>query len=221
MRLPLFPSVRKRRPLHFHKLNDLMARFIDVLGFVVREEPGLHCLGEFVLVLPSPLRQVPTDHHVEEKISKGKPMPRSLHRCFQIGVPQDDPLMRFIPEAQQSVAPPGKCEHHRSPCPGLVREHPFAKGQPHCLSPWGPRLLEYGSPWDIGRDDIWPVVYDEHRACNTDFAFPYTLAHDRFPRSPRSSHDRFTFASSNSCTVRLITATMIIAGDSVIECMER
>src|SRR5207245_6202133 len=60
---------------------------------------------------------------------------------------------------------------------------------------WGSRLLDYGSLWNISHEDIWPIVYHEHGACDTDFAFPYTLPHDRFPRSPRISHDRFTCSS--------------------------
>src|SRR5262249_61193780 len=165
------------------------------------------CFGELVLVLPSPLTQVTTDHHVEEKISKGTRVSRSLHLCFQIGVPRDEPLMWVIPEAQQSVAPPGKGEHHRCSCPGFLNEHPFAKRQPDWLSPWGPRPLVYGSPWDIGCKDIWPVVYDEHGACHTDFAIPYTLAHDRFPRSPCISHDRFTCSSVHFCHLRSVSAS--------------
>src|SRR5712691_8592292 len=184
-----------------------MAYFIEVSSLVVREEPGLHCLVEFVLVLPSPLTQVTADHHIEEKISKGKPLPRSRNRCFQISVPRDDPFMWVIPEAQQSVAPPGKCEHHCRSCPDFVNENPFAKGQSGCLSPGCPCLLGYGSPRDIGRKDIWPVVYDEHGACHTDFAFPYTLAHNRFPRSPRISHDRFTFSSIDFCHPRSLSAS--------------
>src|SRR5438552_2253795 len=54
--LPAFPSVRKGRPFPCNKLNDVIACFIDVLSLVVREESGLHGLGELVLVLPSPRR---------------------------------------------------------------------------------------------------------------------------------------------------------------------
>src|SRR3989442_7538496 len=202
MRLPLVPSVRKWRPFHVHKLNDVMARFIDVAGLVVREESGLYGLVEFVLVLPPPRTQVTADHHVKEKIRKGKPVPRSLQRRFQIGVPHDDALMQCIPEAQQSVALPGKGEHYSSHCPGFVNKHPFTQGQPDCPSLWGPRLLEYGSSWDIGREDIWPIMDDEHGAGNPDFASPDTLAHNRFPSSPRRSHDRFTFPSVHFCHPR-------------------
>src|SRR4029450_8625278 len=96
--MPSIQGSRVQRCLYtansgLNKLNDVIARFIDIPRLVVREESCLHCLGEVILVLPSPRTQVTADHHIEEKISKGKPVSRSLNRCFQIGVPRDYPTM--------------------------------------------------------------------------------------------------------------------------------